>query len=132
MNKRKNTKQGGVAALSGLEQEVMNVVWDLGECNSTQVIQAFRDVRPLADTTIRTVLANLRKKGYLELVPTTDVGLRIRPVVSRQAVARSTLKQLVARLFGGSRTMAVSFLLKDEELTKEELEAIRKLVNEQQ
>ena len=58
--------------LSRLELAVMGVVWELGDCSSAEVIAAFTKRRRLAVTTIRTVLANLRKKGYLELRSPTD------------------------------------------------------------
>src|SRR5580698_8215477 len=88
--------------MSRLEMAVMTVVWKLGDCSSAEVIAAFSKKRPLAPTTIRTVLANLRKKGYLEPIPTIEPGFRLRATVERASVARKTLKSLVASLFGGS------------------------------
>lgn len=52
--------------LSDLELAVMDVVWELGECSSAQVVERFQAQRPLAATTIRTVLTTIEKKGYLE------------------------------------------------------------------
>src|SRR5215831_13741145 len=88
--------------LSPLELAVMGVVWDLGECGSAEVIERFSARRRLAATTIRTVLAAIEKKGYLERVPTTERSLRFRPRVSREAVAGRSLRKLVRALFGGS------------------------------
>ena len=68
--------KGQLTELSGLELEVMNLVWKLGECTSADVIEAYNEVRPLADTTIRTVLTNIRRKGYLELIPSIDRVLK--------------------------------------------------------
>src|SRR5579872_197675 len=87
--------------LSRLETEIMDVVWRLKECSSGEVIAEHSKVRRLAPTTIRTVLANLRKKGYLEPVPTIEPGFRLRPTVERDSVVRRTLKSLVSGLLGG-------------------------------
>ena len=59
--------------LSRLETEIMDVVWGLGDCSSAEVIATYTRKRSLAPTTIRTVLANLRKKGYLEPIPTIEL-----------------------------------------------------------
>ena len=118
--------------LSRLEQEVMNIVWQLEECSSAEVIEAYSQERQLAKTTIRTVLTNLRKKGYLKKVPTIERGFRFRPVVSREAVARRTLKNMVGTLFGGSPQYAISCLLKESKLDKAELEEIRRMLNIQE
>lgn len=117
------------APLSGLELEVMNLVWDLGESTSADIVDAFTQRRPLAPTTIRTVLSNIEEKGYLQRVPTTERALRYRPSFPREAVATQTLQQLVGRLFGGSPKAAIAQLLADEELDATELDEIQKLVN---
>ncbi len=114
--------------LSRLELSVMSTVWDLGECSSAQVIEAFRKRRKLAPTTIKTVLANLRKKGYLEPVPTIERGFRWRPAVSRSTIARRSLRELLKNLFDGSPRQAIAYLLKDEQLSDEDLHEIRRMI----
>jgi predicted transcriptional regulator len=116
--------------LSRLEVAIMDVVWELGDCSSAEVIAEFTKRRRLAETTIRTVLANLRKKGYLEPIPTIERGFRLRATVSRDAVAGRTLQGLVGSLFGGSPRQAIAHLLKDERLDQAELKEIRRLLDE--
>ncbi len=110
----------------------MNVVWELGECASREVIETFNRGKspPLAPTTIRTVLANLRKKGYLAPVPTIERGFRLRPLHSRESVARRSLKQMIRGLFKGSPSQAIAYLLRDESIDEDELRQIRKLIDE--
>ena len=119
----------GQPALSSLELEIMNFVWDLGEATSADIIDAVTEKRPLAPTTIRTVLAKIEEKGYVERVPTTERALRYRAAFPREAVATQTLRQLVGRLFGGSSKLAIAQLLNDEKLDAGELEEIQKMVS---
>jgi len=114
--------------LSALERDVMRVCWQLEEFTSAEVIDEFCKTRPLADTTIRTVLSKLRDKGYLELIPTTDRRYRMRPTVDQESVAGRLLKQLVSGLFGDSPQEAILCLLKDEGLQLEELDEIRRQI----
>jgi BlaI family transcriptional regulator, penicillinase repressor len=116
--------------LSRLELAVMGVVWELGDCSSAEVIAEFTKRRRLAVTTIRTVLANLRKKGYLEPIPTIERGFRLRARVSRDAVAGRTLRGLVGSLFGGSPRQAIAYLLKSERLDEAELKELRRLLDQ--
>ncbi|HEV8069828.1 MAG TPA: BlaI/MecI/CopY family transcriptional regulator [Planctomycetaceae bacterium] len=128
------TKRGSgkveLPEMSRLELAIMDVVWRLGDCSSAEVIAEFTKRRRLAETTIRTVLANLRKKGYLEPIPTIERGFRLRARVTRDAVAGRTLRGLVANLFGGSPREAIAHLLQDERLDDAELKEIRRLLDE--
>jgi predicted transcriptional regulator len=126
------TRKDPLKELSGLELAVMGVVWDLGECSSAEVVERFRARRRLAATTIRTVLAAIEKKGYLERVPTTERSLRLRPRVSREVVASRSLRKLVLRFFGGSAGQAVAQLLRESELAPGDVEEIRRLLDAQQ
>jgi predicted transcriptional regulator len=116
--------------LSPLELEVMNVIWELGECTSADVINDFTKKRKLANTTIRTVLANIRKKGYLEIVPSVEPRVRFRPRVSKRTVARRNVRQLLRNMFGDSPREAIEFLLEEEDIDRAELDEIRRLLDE--
>jgi BlaI family transcriptional regulator, penicillinase repressor len=130
MMARRAGEKAELPELSRLELAIMDVVWKLGDCSSAEVIAEFTKRRRLAETTIRTVLANLRKKGYLEPIPTIERGFRLRARVTRDAVAGRTLRGLVANLFGGSPRQAIAHLLQDERLDDAELKEIRRLLDE--
>jgi predicted transcriptional regulator len=115
--------------LGELELEVMHVVWELGECTSGDVIAAFREKRELAASTLRNVLAKLRTKGYVKPVPSIGRGFLLRPTVQREIVAQRSLRTLLASLFQGSPKQAIAYLLHDSEITDEDLDGIRKLLD---
>src|SRR5262249_9503106 len=115
--------------LSGLELEVMLVVWELGECTSGHVIEAFRRKRELAASTLRNVLANLRAKGYVTPVPTIGRGFLLRPAIQRDAVVRRTLKSLLSALFEGSPKQAIAYLLDDAAISQSDLGELRKQID---
>ena len=117
--------------LSGLELEVMLVVWELGECTSGDVIASFSKKRDLAPSTIRNVLAKLRAKGYVTPIPSVGRGFLLRPTVQRKTVARRTLKALLTSLFEGSPKQAIAFLLDDTRISRADLIEIRRLIDAQ-
>jgi len=125
---RRKIRTEDLKELSDLEVAVMDVVWELGEPSSAEVVERFTARRPLAATTIRTVLASIEKKGYLERVPTVERGLRYRPRVSREAVAGRSLRKLVRTLFGGSPRHAVAYLVKQGDLEEADLDEIGRMI----
>lgn len=130
MKSRSKAAREELKELSDLELAVMDAVWELGECSSAQVVERFQAQRPLAATTIRTVLATIEKKGYLERVPTVERGLHYRAKVGRDAVAGRSLRKLVSSLFGGSPRHAVAYLLRESDMDEADLEEIRKMIAE--
>ena len=114
--------------LSRLEQEIMGIVWNLGECTSAEVIAVYTQERPLANTTIRTVLSNLRAKGYLEQVPSLDRGYRLRACVARETVATRSLSTIIRTLFAGSPQQALSHLINEEIITEKDLNEIQRMI----
>ena len=123
-----NAGPGPKSELTRLEMEVMDEVWRLGECSSNDVIEAFTKRRPLAPTTIRTVLAKLRSKGYVEPVPTIERGMRLKPAVARDSVVHRTLDRLGEVLFGGSPRQAIAYLLKSDDISEAELDELERLI----
>lgn len=126
---RKKKNSPPLEELTRLEEDVMAVVWQLGECSSAEVIDAYNRAHDaLAKTTIRTVLANLRTKGYLEPVPTVERGFRLRATVSRDAFVARTLRQLTRRLLGGNPRQAITCLLNDKDISEADLAEIQALI----
>lgn len=121
-------KNKDLPELSRLEREIMNVVWRLEPCSSAEVIAAYVQERALAKTTIRTVLANLRKKGYIELVPSVERAHRLRAAVARETVGRRSLRDIVLTLFGGSPRHAIAYLIRDEEIDDTDLSEIQRMI----
>ena len=126
---RKSAKSRKRPHLSRVEMSVMGIVWELGDCTSAEVIAQFVKIRPLAPTTIRTVLKKLREKGYLELVPTVERGYKFRASVSRESVARHSFKELLPSLFQGSPRQAIAYLLTDTDITDADLDEIRRMID---
>jgi predicted transcriptional regulator len=115
--------------LSPLELEIMEVIWDLGECSSAEVIAAFRKRRPLAETSIRTVLTKILGKGYIVKVPSIERGFRYKPAIARDVVAARSFRALLRNFFEGSPSRAIAHLIREETIDDEELDRLRRLLS---
>ncbi|NMC18968.1 MAG: BlaI/MecI/CopY family transcriptional regulator [Thermogutta sp.] len=114
--------------LGDLQLRILRVLWQQGECGVTEVHQALGAAR-YAYTTVATML---RKMEARKLVAHRPDGRRFVyfPLVKEDAVARSAAAEFVDRIFKGSLTAAVCQLLDSRDVSREELEALERLIAE--
>jgi predicted transcriptional regulator len=127
MNRERQASSDRLPQLTPLELTVMQVVWERGNATAAEVGRALHKARPLADTTIHTVLAKLREKGYIEPIPTVERAFRFAPCIRRDQVARRSLRQLLDEFFGGSPQRLMAHLVQKEKVDETEMAEIQKL-----
>jgi predicted transcriptional regulator len=115
------------AELSELQLDVMRVLWRRKEASAAAVQAALDADRGLALTTISTLLSRLEKRG---VVTHRSEGRTFiyRATVSEPQVRRSMLGSLVDSVFSGDPTELVSQLLSAQDISAEDLERIRVMV----
>lgn len=118
----------GKLRLGDLQLKILRVLWLHGECGVTEVHQSLGPSR-YAYTTVATML---RKMEARKLVAHRSEGRRFVyfPLVREDAVARSAAAEFVDRIFKGSLTAAVCQLLDSRDVSREELEALERLIAE--
>lgn len=116
--------------LGDLQLAIMRVLWDAGEATASQVHQALIE-RGLAPTTIATMLRKMEGKG---VVAFRVAGRQYiyRPTVDQRDVTRTMVGDVVDRLFKGDAAALVSHLIKEQEVDADELEALKRLIEQRQ
>ena len=109
------------------ELRVMELIWENEPITAKQVSVLAADVIGWNKNTTYTVIKKLEEKGYIHR---EDPGFVCTSLISRDAVRRSETDSLVEKLFGGSRSALFSALLSDEKLTKDELDELRRMLEE--
>jgi len=112
-----------------LELEILKILWRDGPGSVREVREALADVRPLAHTSVMTVMNIMSEKGYVKRLKRGGVYV-YRPRISKQATRRRMLRDLVRRVFDGSRVEAAINLLGSEHLDAEEIDEIRRFLDE--
>jgi predicted transcriptional regulator len=94
-----------------LELLCLRALWSLGEGNVKAVQQIVAESRPLAYTTIMTVLDRLVRKGMLAR---RKVGRSFAyvPQATRDAARRTAVRELLEGYFDGSEEALIVFLQK--------------------
>ncbi|HEY3864085.1 MAG TPA: BlaI/MecI/CopY family transcriptional regulator [Verrucomicrobiae bacterium] len=116
--------------LGDLQLRILQLLWTKGELPASGVHAALQSERPLAPTTIATMLAKMEARG---LVAHREQGRAFiyRAAVDSGAVTRGLGDDFVQRLFAGSVAGAVAHLLRTREVNRQELDQLEKLIKEE-
>ncbi|MEQ8786607.1 MAG: BlaI/MecI/CopY family transcriptional regulator [Pirellulaceae bacterium] len=110
-----------------LQLAIMQVLWERGEATVAEVREALQPERPLAYTTVGTMLAKMEDNGQVR--HRTDGRVNVyRPALSRDKVTRTMVGDLTQRLFGGDVTELVCHLLDGRDMSREELAELKRLI----
>jgi predicted transcriptional regulator len=121
----RSTKGAPFTGIGSLEADILAVVWDLGTAKVRDVYEILRERRPIAYTTVMTVMNNLVKKNLL-VQDRSGIAYQYTPAIPGREVATTVLDSVVQRLLGGRRSLAVGHMLEiDRDLTDEEFAELR-------
>ena len=114
--------------LSRREREIMDVLYALGDNAAADEIRE-RLTDPPSYSAVRAMLAKLEAKGVIRH---RTEGLRYvySPVTSRTTAQKKAVSNLMNVFFGGSASQAITALLKQESWSDDELDALRKEIDE--
>lgn len=108
--------------LTKAEEQVMQIIWKLNRAFLREIVDAMPIPKPHQNT-VATILKILIDKKYVK----ADVIGRMHqyyPAVSKDIYSKASMKNLVKGYFEGSFKDAVSFMVKENNLSIEELELL--------
>ena len=115
--------------LGRVQLQIMQVLWDRGRASAREITDALNETEPIAHSTVQTLLRKLEAKGAVSH-EVEDRTFLFFPLVKEENVKRKATRELLERVFGGSASDLVAYLLKNEKLDRDELNAIRRLIND--
>jgi predicted transcriptional regulator len=116
--------------LTPQELAIMKVVWRKEQTTVRDVYESLRESRPVAYTTVMTMMKILQEKGYLTKVSQerAHVYTATRP---RQQVVGAMLRDFVDRVFDGASDALLLHLAKDNRLTPKQKRLLTRLLEEE-
>ncbi|MCH5598712.1 BlaI/MecI/CopY family transcriptional regulator [Niabella ginsengisoli] len=108
--------------LTKAEEQIMHILWDKGPQFLREVLDNMDAPKPHQNT-VATILKILIEK---EFVTVNVFGRQHQYVaaIDKEAYSKKTMKQMVKGYFEGSFTNVVSFMVKENNLSIEELETL--------
>lgn len=114
--------------LGRVQLQIMQVLWERQRATAREITDALNESEPIAHSTVQTLLRGLEEKGAVAH-EAQDRTFVFSPLVEEHAFKQSATQDLIERVFGGSAGSLVAHLLKSENVPREEIEEIRKLIN---
>lgn len=115
--------------LSKTEEELMQHIWRLENAFMKDILEAYEEPKP-ATTTIATLLKRIRDKGFIDY-KTFGKSRKYYPLVSKSDYFGKHFRGLLQNFFGNSASRFASFFTQSTDLTKDELEALRAVIDEE-
>ena len=125
---RKKEKPGD-RLLTEVELELMTIIWNRGKTTVKEVADALPKSRPLAYTSVATVMKILEHKGYLRCEK-HSYAHTFSPLVEKRAYEESCLDHVVDNVFDGEPVALVQRLLTAKRLSAAERRAIEATLRE--
>ena len=116
--------------LTKAEEQVMQVLWKLEKGFLREIIDAMPAPRPHQNT-VATLLKILVDKEFVSI---TVLGRQhlYTPLVGKDEYSKRTMKQIVKGYFEGSFSNVVSFMVRENNISIEELESLLAQIKKQQ
>jgi predicted transcriptional regulator len=113
--------------LTKAEEEIMQILWDLGEANVAAIIEQIPEPKP-AYNTVSTIVRILESKEFVGHRK-KGKGYIYFPEVDKETYSNQSMNKLIEGYFNGSFKSMVSFFMKKNKMDTKELEAILKEID---
>jgi predicted transcriptional regulator len=113
--------------LTGVELELMSVLWDLGRGSVREVMDKLPESRTLAYTSAATILRIMEQKCFVTSEKQAKTFV-YSPTVTKDSYQSASLRDLSNKLFDGAPEMLVARMVNDAGMTEAALQEIRDLL----
>lgn len=115
--------------LTKAEERIMQIFWKLQKAFVKDVIEELDDNPKPPYNTISSIVRILEKKGYLSY-KAYGKTYEYFPAISKEAYGKQSFKKFFSNYFDNSATNLLSFMVKEEKLSKADLEEIKNIINQ--
>ncbi len=110
--------------LTKAEEQIMQVMWKLNKAFLREIIDELPEPKPHSNT-VATIVKILVEKEFIGINLFGRMH-QYHPLISKDTYSKSSMKNLVKGYFEGSFSNAVSFMVKENSLSVEDLELLLK------
>lgn len=115
--------------LSQAEEQLMQYLWKLEKAYMKDLREAFPEPKP-ATTTVATLLKRMIDKGVVAFTQRGNVR-EYYPLIKKSDYFARHINGLIKKFFDNSAAQFASFFTAETNLTKQELEELKKIVEQQ-
>ncbi len=113
--------------LTKTEEQLMQYLWKRKKAFMKELLDDFPDPKP-ATTTVATLLKRMIDKGFISY-KLYGKSREYKPLVKKTDYFSKHVNGLIKNFFNDSASQFASFFTKETNLTKEELESLKEIIN---
>lgn len=114
--------------LSNAEEQLMQILWKKEKAFMKDLILAYPEPRP-ATTTVATLLKRMQDKNFVDYIQ-YGRSREYFPLVRKKDYFSKQVNGMIKSFFNDSASQFASFFTKETDLSQQELEDLRKLIDE--
>ncbi|WP_109301904.1 BlaI/MecI/CopY family transcriptional regulator [Aquimarina sp. AU474] len=116
--------------LTKAEEDIMKILWGLDEGNVLAILEQLPEPKP-AYNTVSTIVRILEDKGFVDHRKEGRIHIYF-PTIKKTDYSNQSLNKLIDGYFQGSFKSMVSFFVKKNDISLEEMEAAMREINNQE
>lgn len=117
--------------ISEAELEVMKVLWSLNEATSTQIVENLEGISEWKPKTIHTLINRLVNKQAIGATKIDGKSYLYKPLVSIEDYRRQANRSFINKLYNGSMNMMLASFVKEHQLSPEEIEELKRILDKE-
>jgi BlaI family transcriptional regulator, penicillinase repressor len=116
--------------ISESELEVMKILWELGQATSSQITDLLTQMTEWKPKTVQTLITRLAAKGAIKAEKTGSKAFLYLPLVSEGEYKAYANDSFLHKIYNGSVNLMLASLIKEQKLSKAEIDSLKKLLDE--
>ncbi|MEA5260086.1 BlaI/MecI/CopY family transcriptional regulator [Arcicella aquatica] len=114
--------------LTKTEEKIMQALWELKSAFVKDIIEKMDEDPKPPYNTISSVVRILEKKGYVGY-KAYGKTYEYFPIIAKAEYAKKTFKKILNNYFDNSASSLLSFLVKEESISSEELDVLKSIID---
>ena len=115
--------------LSKTEEQLMDIIWKYEQVFFKEIIDSYPEPKP-ASTTVATLLKRIQDKGFINYKLFGN-SRQYYLLVKKEDYFSKSLKEMVKDYFNDSSLQFASFFTKNSDMTADELEDLKRIVEQE-
>lgn len=121
-----------IPQISEAELEVLKILWELGEASSAQLVDRLTQITDWKPKTVQTLITRLVAKGAIKTDKTKAKAYIYYPEVSEEEYKSYANQSFLHKLYNGSLNLMFTSFIKEQKLSRQEIDELKKLLDKEE
>jgi BlaI family penicillinase repressor len=121
-----------IPKISDAEWEIMKIIWKKSPLTSSEIIKELKPISKWKPKTIHTLISRLVEKKALRAEKGISPFYLYYPLVNQEECRKIETKSFLKKVYGGSFSLLVANFTKEQKLTPQEIEELKRILEERQ